>query len=54
MIPFTDGRKALKVVVKLEKVYKSEGAEALKALERNITLAFIDNEWKEHLREMDF
>ena len=35
-------------------VYNSEGSEALKALERNITLAFIDNEWKEHLREMDF
>ena len=54
VMPFTDGRKALKVVAKLEKVYESEGAEALKALERNITLAFIDNEWKEHLREMDF
>ena len=54
VIPFTDGRKVLKVVAKLEKVYNSEGSEALKALERNITLAFIDNEWKEHLREMDF
>tara|TARA_Y100000768_G_scaffold258074_1_gene196246 strand:- start:3743 stop:7132 length:3390 start_codon:yes stop_codon:yes gene_type:complete len=54
VIPFTDGRKAMKIVAKLEKVYETEGSEALKALERNITLAFIDNEWKEHLREMDF
>ena len=54
VIPFTDGRKAMKIVTKLEKVYETEGSEALKALERNITLAFIDNEWKEHLREMDF
>jgi preprotein translocase subunit SecA len=54
VIPFTDGRRAMKVVAKLTKVYETEGLEALKALERNITLAFIDNEWKEHLREMDF
>ena len=54
VIPFTDGRRAMKVVAKLSKVYETEGSEALKALERNITLAFIDNEWKEHLREMDF
>ena len=44
----------MKVVAKLSKVYETEGLEALKALERSITLAFIDNEWKEHLREMDF
>jgi preprotein translocase subunit SecA len=54
VIPFTDGRRAMKVVAKLSKVFETEGLEALKALERNITLAFIDNEWKEHLREMDF
>ena len=54
VIPFTDGRRAMKVVAKLSKVFDSEGLEALKALERSITLAFIDNEWKEHLREMDF
>ena len=54
VIPFTDGKRIMKVVAKLSKVYDSEGLEALKALERNITLGFIDNEWKEHLREMDF
>ena len=54
VIPFTDGKKVMKVVAKLSKVYETEGLEALKALERSITLGFIDNEWKEHLREMDF
>tara|TARA_B100001093_G_scaffold122136_2_gene114881 strand:+ start:1128 stop:4517 length:3390 start_codon:yes stop_codon:yes gene_type:complete len=54
VIPFSDGRRVMRVVSRLEKVYESEGLEALKALERNITLGFIDNEWKEHLREMDF
>ena len=54
VIPFSDGKRVMKVVSKLEKVYETEGLEALKSLERNITLGFIDNEWKEHLREMDF
>ena len=54
VIPFTDGKRVMKVVAKLSKVYETEGLEALKALERSITLGFIDNEWKEHLREMDF
>ena len=54
VIPFTDGKRVMKVVAKLSKVYETEGSEALKALERSITLGFIDNEWKEHLREMDF
>jgi hypothetical protein len=29
----------MKIVAKLEKVYETEGLEALKALERNITLS---------------
>ena len=54
VIPFSDGKRLMKVVSKLKTVYDTEGLEALKSLERNITLGFIDNEWKEHLREMDF
>ena len=46
--------KELKIVVNLKEAYESNGARALNALERSITLGFIDNEWKEHLREMDF
>jgi len=54
VIPFTDGRKGIKIVVNLKEAFESNGARAINALERSITLGFIDNEWKEHLREMDF
>ena len=33
--------------------YKSQGRELINSIEKYITLAIIDNEWKEHLREMD-
>jgi len=54
VILFTDGRKAIKIVANLKESYESKGKEAINTLERSITLGFIDNEWKEHLREMDF
>lgn len=49
----TDGRKVLNMVVNLEEAYESEGKAIGRAMEKNITLGLIDNEWKEHLREMD-
>ncbi|MEJ6492815.1 MAG: preprotein translocase subunit SecA [Flavobacteriales bacterium] len=49
----TDGRKTMNMIINLEKAYHSGGAEISSALERNLTLGLIDNEWKEHLREMD-
>jgi len=52
-VPFTDGVKTLLVVTNLEKTFTSNGAELVKSFERNITLAMIDDAWKEHLREMD-
>jgi preprotein translocase subunit SecA len=52
-IPFGDGRKQLNVPVSLEKAYQSQGREIIDALERGITLAIIDQNWKEHLRAMD-
>ncbi len=53
VFPLTDGKREMEMVVSLEEAYKSEGAALPKAYERNITLAMIDDEWKEHLREMD-
>lgn len=53
VIPFTDGKRNLQVVVNLEKAYETNGRELIDAIERSVTLAIIDNEWKEHLREMD-
>jgi len=53
VFPLTDGKREMEMVVSLEEAYKSEGKALPKAYERNITLAMIDDEWKEHLREMD-
>jgi preprotein translocase subunit SecA len=52
-IPITDGVKTLNVVAPLKKCYETEGREIGLAIEKGITLAVIDNAWKEHLREMD-
>jgi len=51
--PLTDGKKEVHMQVDIEEAYKSEGKTIAKEIEKNITLGMIDNEWKEHLREMD-
>lgn len=53
VIPFTDGIKSLNVVVNLKKTYDLQGKNLPLAFEKNIILSIIDNQWKEHLREMD-
>ncbi len=53
IVPFTDGRKTLNVAVNLKEAYESEGRAIIKALEKGISLAVIDEAWKEHLRQMD-
>jgi preprotein translocase subunit SecA len=53
VVPITDGLKTMQVVANLQKCYKSQGMELSASIEKYITLAIIDNEWKEHLREMD-
>ena len=52
-VPFTDGIKGLNVLANLESIIQSEGKALINALEKNATLAFIDESWKEHLRAMD-
>lgn len=52
-VPFTDGKKQIQALANLDKYLASEGRELNDALERNITLALIDDAWKEHLRAMD-
>ena len=52
-IPITDGVKILNVVAPLKKCFETEGREIGLSVEKGITLAVIDNAWKEHLREMD-
>ena len=52
-IPFTDGKKGLNLVANLEEAVKTEGESIITELEKGITLALIDENWKEHLRSMD-
>jgi len=53
VVPFTDGKKGVQVLANLNKTIQTEGRELTSALERQITLAIIDETWKEHLRAMD-
>ncbi|MEO8962088.1 MAG: preprotein translocase subunit SecA [Ginsengibacter sp.] len=52
-VPFTDGKKIMQAIANLDKTIATNGSELTNALERNITLALIDDAWKEHLRAMD-
>lgn len=53
IVPFTDGRRGMQALANMEKTLNSDGAELVNALERTVTLALIDDAWKEHLRAMD-
>lgn len=53
VIPFTDGLKSLPVVTNLKESVEKEGRNVPLAIEKSVTLAIIDETWKEHLREMD-
>lgn len=53
VFPLTDGKKEVQLVINLEEAYNSEGSIISNKFEKNIILDRIDNEWKEHLREMD-
>ena len=53
VVPFTDGKKTLNVVSNLKKAYESKGKTLINDFEKNISLAIIDEAWKDHLRKMD-
>ena len=53
VVPFTDGKKRINVLASLQKTLDTHGRELTNAVERQITLAIIDDAWKEHLRGMD-
>ena len=52
-IPITNGKKQLTLSVNLKKAYETESREIAKALSRSIILYYIDDYWKQHLRDMD-
>ncbi len=53
MVPITDGQKTIHISTNLRKSYETQNRELVKAFEKAVILATIDDAWKEHLREMD-
>lgn len=53
IVPFADGRRGIQALANMNKTLDSKGAEMVNSLERTVTLSFIDDAWKEHLRAMD-
>ena len=53
VVPFTDGKKIINIVTDLKKSYESNGENLINDFEKNISLAIIDEKWKNHLRKMD-
>ncbi|MFN8357346.1 MAG: preprotein translocase subunit SecA [Spirosomataceae bacterium] len=53
VVPISDGDKLTYVTVNLRKNIENEGRELIREMEKFIALSLIDQEWKEHLRDMD-
>jgi len=53
VIPFTDGIRGMQLYINLQEAIAREAKPVTETLERNITLAMIDEAWKDHLRGMD-
>ena len=53
-IPFSDGSKRqMPIAAELETAVESEGKSIVQDIEKVVSLALIDDNWKEHLRSMD-
>ncbi len=52
-IPVTDGRRGFHISVPMKKAVETDGAIIFKHIAKIIMLVMIDDNWKEHLREMD-
>ena len=53
VVPFTDGKKVINIVTDLKKSFETNGENLIDDFEKNISLAIIDEKWKNHLRKMD-
>jgi preprotein translocase subunit SecA len=53
LIPVTDGKRVFNITTHLETAYNNEAREVVKAFEKQTLLYIIDDEWKEHLRQLD-
>ena len=52
-IPITDGHKGFQIPVSLKKAVDTKGAEVFRAFSKIVMLIMIDDNWKDHLRDMD-
>ena len=52
-IPFSDGIRTIGVICNLEEVINTNGASIVTSFVRDVVLACIDKNWKEHLKSMD-
>lgn len=53
MVPFSDGIKHFGIPINLKKAVESKGEALTIEYEKNICLETLDDEWKDHLRELD-
>ncbi len=53
LIPITDGKKVYNIAVNLKKAAESDSREVVREFEKRMLLYVIDDEWKEHLRQLD-
>jgi len=53
-VPFSDGsKKMLPISADLEEAISTNGKSVIRDIEKAVSLAIIDDNWKEHLRSMD-
>ncbi len=53
VVPVSDGTRIFRVLTNLRKAYETQAQELVRSYEKTIVLATIDDNWKEHLRELD-
>ncbi len=53
LIPITDGKRVYNISVNLKAAAESHCKEVVKEFEKRMLLYVIDDEWKEHLRQLD-
>ncbi|MBQ0035273.1 MAG: preprotein translocase subunit SecA [Bacteroidales bacterium] len=53
LVPITDGQRTYNVITPLKEAYENDGREVVRSFEKQTLLYIIDDEWKEHLRQLD-
>jgi preprotein translocase subunit SecA len=53
LIPVTDGKRTYNITAHLKTAYETQAKELVNVFEKQTLLHIIDEEWKEHLRQLD-